>query len=74
MRPNTGLFTALLSLGASVFADPTWPAATDEIEEILYQLKGFRARLFSDNITPCTTRGLGPRTAECGRVASRGLP
>ena len=39
-----------LSLAASVRADPTWPAATDEIEEIMYQLYGSGARLFADTI------------------------
>ncbi|KAH8887407.1 heme peroxidase [Thozetella sp. PMI_491] len=60
MRPTHSLFVACLSLGAKVWADPTWPASTDEIEEILYQLKGFRARLFSDTISPCSNEASGP--------------
>lgn len=61
-----------LSLAASVRSDPTWPAATDEIEEIMYQLYGSGARLFADTITPCSkeAHGVGRKTAsEWLRVA-----
>lgn len=64
--------TISLSLAASVRADPTWPAATDEIEEIMYQLYGSGARLFADTITPCSkeAHGVGRKTAsEWLRVA-----
>ena len=61
MRSTAGVFAGLLSLGVgAAAADPTWPAATDEIEEIVYQLKGFKARLFSDTITPCSNEASGP--------------
>ncbi|KAK3945202.1 putative fungistatic metabolite [Diplogelasinospora grovesii] len=61
MRPTFPVFAGLLSLAAQVGrADPTWPAATDEIEEIIYQLKGFRARLFGDVIIPCSNEASGP--------------
>ncbi|KAB5575878.1 heme peroxidase [Coniochaeta sp. 2T2.1] len=60
MRPTTCLFTGLLTLGVRVLADPTWPASTDELEEIMYQLQGFRARLFSDTISPCSNEASGP--------------
>lgn len=61
-----------LSLAAGVHSDPTWPAATDEIEEIMYQLYGSQARLFADTITPCSkeAHGVGRKTAsEWLRVA-----
>ncbi|KAL1870843.1 hypothetical protein Daus18300_004931 [Diaporthe australafricana] len=61
-----------LSFATSVRSDPTWPAATDEIEEIMYQLYGSRARLFADTITPCSkeAHGVGRKTAsEWLRVA-----
>ncbi|KAB5563368.1 heme peroxidase [Coniochaeta sp. 2T2.1] len=60
MRPTTSLFTGLLALSVRVLADPTWPASTDELEEIMYQLQGFRARLFSDTISPCSNEASGP--------------
>lgn len=62
----------LLFFVTSVRSDPTWPAATDEMEEIMYQLYGSGARLFADNITPCSkeTHGVGRKTAsEWLRVA-----
>jgi hypothetical protein len=40
----------LALLPASVRADPTWPAPTDELEEIMYQLKAFRGRRFSEYV------------------------
>lgn len=55
----------LLSLAARTGADPTWPAATDEMEEIVYQLQGFKGRLFNDIITPCNNEAAGP-----GRVTA----
>lgn len=61
-----------LSFAACVRSDPTWPAATDEVEEIMYQLYGSRARLFADTITPCSkeAHGVGRKTAsEWLRVA-----
>lgn len=60
MRPRTPLFAGLLSLTARAGADPTWPAPTDELEEIMYQLQGFGARLFSQKISPCSNEASGP--------------
>jgi hypothetical protein len=41
--------TVLLALlPAIVRGDPTWPSSTDELEEIMYQLKAFRGRRFSE--------------------------
>ncbi|KAK3327277.1 hypothetical protein B0T19DRAFT_158185 [Cercophora scortea] len=66
MRLNAPAFAGLLSLAAQVGrADPTWPAATDEMEEIVYQLQGFKGRLFNDMINPCNNEAAGP-----GRVTS----
>ena len=60
MRSRTSLFVGLLSLAASVSADPTWPASTDDLEEIMYQLQGFGARSFSEKISPCSNEASGP--------------
>ncbi|KAK3685494.1 hypothetical protein B0T22DRAFT_381071 [Podospora appendiculata] len=66
MRLNAPAFAGLLSLAAQVGrADPTWPAATDEMEELVYQLQGFKGRLFNDMINPCNNEAAGP-----GRVTS----
>lgn len=64
MKPCAPVFAGLL-LAARARADPTWPAATDEMEEIVFQLQGHRGRLFSDAITPCNNQAAGP-----GRVTA----
>ncbi|KAF1730807.1 WSC domain-containing protein [Beauveria bassiana] len=51
---------AALALSSLAIADPTWPASTDELEEIMYQLSSFKARKFSDTISPCTNEASGP--------------
>ncbi|KAK0615933.1 heme peroxidase [Bombardia bombarda] len=66
MRLSVSALAGLLSLGAELgLADPTWPAATDEMEEIVYQLQGVKGRLFNDVITPCNNEAAGP-----GRVTA----
>ncbi|RDA86585.1 hypothetical protein CP532_5984 [Ophiocordyceps camponoti-leonardi (nom. inval.)] len=50
----------LLAVGALALADPTWPAETDELEEIMYQLFSFGARKFADTISPCSNEASGP--------------
>jgi len=66
MRARISILVAALSLAAGrTKADPTWPAATDEMEEIIFQLQGFRGRLFNDIITPCNSETAGP-----GRVTA----
>jgi hypothetical protein len=56
----TSLLVLLALLSASAQADPTWPAATDDLEEIMYQLQAFRGRRFSDTVDPCTNEASGP--------------
>lgn len=71
MRRSAAFVAALLPLTA-VLADPTWPADTDEMEEIMYQLYGTNTRLFADVISPCSKEASGPgrqNAAEWFRVA-----
>ncbi|KAK0638658.1 hypothetical protein B0T16DRAFT_228203 [Cercophora newfieldiana] len=66
MRLTAAAFAGLLSFAATTGrADPTWPAATDEMEEIVFQLQGFKGRLFNDLINPCNNEAAGP-----GRVTA----
>ncbi|KAL1837323.1 hypothetical protein VTJ49DRAFT_3994 [Mycothermus thermophilus] len=65
MRTAAPVLAALLSFAAQSRADPTWPAATDHMEEILFQVQGFRGSLFTDMITPCNNEAAGP-----GRVTA----
>lgn len=46
MVASLGLFLGILV--PLVAADPTWPSSTDDLEEIMYQLKAFRGRRFSE--------------------------
>lgn len=43
-----------LALVSQSLAAPTWPASTDEIEELMFQTTGFRTRGFMDLVTPCS--------------------
>jgi len=65
MRTHYPVLAGLLSLAAKSSADPTWPAPTDHMEEIVFQLNGFKGSLFSDLITPCNNEAAGP-----GRVTA----
>ncbi|KXX74595.1 putative fungistatic metabolite [Madurella mycetomatis] len=66
MRTKAPIFAGLLSLAAKAGrADPTWPAPTDQMEEIIYQLQGVGGSLFNDIITPCDNEAAGP-----GRVTA----
>ncbi|KAL0466965.1 hypothetical protein QR685DRAFT_94168 [Neurospora intermedia] len=65
MRYAHPTLAGLLLLAVRSRADPTWPAATDEMEEIVYQLQGFKGRVFNDVITPCNNEAAGP-----GRVTA----
>jgi hypothetical protein len=61
MRTKAPVFAGLLSLAAQTGrADPTWPASTDHMEEIIYQLQGIQGSLFNDIITPCNNEAAGP--------------
>jgi len=60
MRWNTCFLGAMASLAATASADPTWPASTDEIEEIMYQVSGYRNRQFGGTVIPCNNQALGP--------------
>ncbi|ELQ37188.1 hypothetical protein M0657_004522 [Pyricularia oryzae] len=57
---QSGALVAVL-LAATVAADPTWPnPQIDELEEIMFQTSGFKARLFTDNIRQCANEASGP--------------
>ncbi|KAK4162775.1 putative fungistatic metabolite [Cladorrhinum sp. PSN259] len=61
MKTRAPIYAGLLSLAAKVGrADPTWPAPTDQMEEIVFQLQGVGGSLFSDIITPCNNAAAGP--------------
>ena len=53
-----------LSLDGSAAA-PTWPASTDELEDIMLLNTGYRARGFAAPVTPCSFSAAG-----AGRVAA----
>jgi hypothetical protein len=66
MRTAAPVLAALLSFAAQTSqADPTWPASTDHMEEIVFQLQGFKGSLFNDIISPCDNEAAGP-----GRVTA----
>ncbi|KAI1099860.1 heme peroxidase [Jackrogersella minutella] len=50
----------ILSLSSLSRTDPTWPSPNDEIEEIMYQVKGYRARDFGGTVIPCSNEASGP--------------
>jgi hypothetical protein len=60
MRWNTHLLSAVLALSTLTTADPTWPSQVDELEEIMYQVKGYRARQFGGTVIPCSSEAAGP--------------
>ncbi|KAI1754591.1 hypothetical protein F4782DRAFT_37229 [Xylaria castorea] len=60
MRWNTHLLSAMLSLSTLTSADPTWPSQNDELEEIMYQVKGYRSRQFGGTVIPCSSQASGP--------------
>lgn len=45
----------LLPLLHGAAALPTWPASTDDLEDILFLQTGYRARNFSGPATPCSS-------------------
>ncbi|CAM1508383.1 Fc.00g052310.m01.CDS01 [Cosmosporella sp. VM-42] len=50
----------LVSLASYAAADPTWPSAIDELEEVMFQLTGFRARKFAGTVSPCDHQSSSP--------------
>ncbi|KAI0471086.1 heme peroxidase [Xylariaceae sp. FL0804] len=66
MRQPLSFLLAMLSLGALAIADPTWPSAIDELEEIMYQVDGFRSRLFDNTVSPCASEADGPGRQAAG--------
>ncbi|RYP29171.1 hypothetical protein DL767_006864 [Monosporascus sp. MG133] len=66
MRLSSRVFLGiLLSWRTLVRADPTWPSPMDELEEIMFQVRGYRSRLFGDTVMPCSNGASGP-----GRIAA----
>ncbi|KAG7127574.1 WSC domain-containing protein like [Verticillium longisporum] len=57
MKLQAALLVAVLGLTT---ADPTWPADTDELEEIMFQTTSTRSRKFADSVSPCTNQASGP--------------
>ncbi|KAI1139022.1 heme peroxidase [Hypoxylon sp. FL0543] len=51
---------ATLSLTTLVRTDPTWPSPNDELEEIMYQVNGYRGRDFGGTVIPCSNEASGP--------------
>lgn len=60
MRWSTICLWHALSLGILTAADPTWPSPNDELEEIMYQVSGFRGRGFGGTVIPCSNEASGP--------------
>ncbi|KAI0911180.1 heme peroxidase [Ustulina deusta] len=60
MRWNTHFLSAMLSLNTLARADPTWPSQIDELEEIMYQVQGYRSRQFGGTVIPCSSEASGP--------------
>lgn len=60
MRWHTRFLSGMLSLSMVASADPTWPSQIDELEEIMYQVKGYRSRQFGGTVIPCSSQASGP--------------
>ncbi|RDL39745.1 uncharacterized protein BP5553_04085 [Venustampulla echinocandica] len=52
-----GCIVGFLSVGS---AAPTWPAAIDELEDVMFLNTGYKSRGFSSHITPCSFSEFGP--------------
>ncbi|KAI1391221.1 heme peroxidase [Hypoxylon trugodes] len=53
-------YATILSFSGFAKTDPTWPSPYDELEEIMYQVKGYRARDFGGTVIPCSNEASGP--------------
>lgn len=60
MRWTAQFLPALLWLSTPARGDPTWPSEIDELEEIMYQVQGYRARQFGGTVIPCSSEASGP--------------
>ncbi|KAI8630141.1 heme peroxidase [Xylariaceae sp. FL1651] len=60
MRWGTHILSVVLSLSSLSRGDPTWPSQIDELEEIMYQVQGYRARQFGGTVIPCSSEASGP--------------
>ncbi|KAL7625666.1 hypothetical protein AAE478_004887 [Parahypoxylon ruwenzoriense] len=60
MHWSISLWGSILSLSTLASTDPTWPSPNDELEEIMYQVKGYRARQFGGTVIPCSSEASGP--------------
>jgi hypothetical protein len=54
MRFSISSLSTLSLLSQCLAAAPTWPASTDEIEDIMFLTAGYRSRAFADLVTPCS--------------------
>ena len=57
--PTAALPWIALLLPSFAVADPTWPSATDELEDVMYLSTGYRSRGFASFVTPCS-KGISP--------------
>src|ERR1700712_2944323 len=57
-----GLIVTFAGLGEAI---PTWPAAIDELEDVMFLNTGYKSRGFSSHVTPCSFSefGAGRQTA-----------
>ncbi|KAI2623343.1 heme peroxidase [Hypoxylon sp. NC1633] len=60
MHLSVACWLGVFSLSVISRADPTWPSPNDELEEIMYQVKGYRARDFGGTVIPCSNEASGP--------------
>ncbi|KAH9910074.1 heme peroxidase [Xylariomycetidae sp. FL2044] len=60
MRWYTASLSAMLCFTMPAGGDPTWPSPMDELEEIMYQVTGFRSREFGAPVIPCNDQLFGP--------------
>lgn len=60
MHTRTLITAFWLARWQLILAAPTWPAPTDELEDILFLNTGYRSTGFATAVTPCS-KGLSPR-------------
>ena len=56
----TALLVGLAGLTSTAGADPTWPNDFDDLEEVMFQVFGFKARKFADVVFPCGNEEFEP--------------